>query len=519
MPTGAGKTLVGLLFAEELAKKDLRILVLEPTRILVEQVYEYYRNYSDLDVGMYHGLARREEDLQKPVLVTTPEAALVRGLKGYDVVIVDECHHAVGEDPLKKFLERCRARYRLGLSAHIPPRHRKTIEKLIGRILQWRHDDPLIRPYVAEWIAEVYESPLSEEAQKVYREIEGRMIVAEGREKVLYRLALTFLSRDGPLALKESLSKRSKMAELLEDLKDKVNELEDLHKMVSLKRILEQHDYEKCLIFIDRVIVAKEVSRILGAALITGKKNVEEKRKELEEARKARIIVSTSAGEEGVDLPTVDLLVLWSNTSSALRFIQRRGRALRRAGRIPKTIVFIVTPDTIDMDLFVEGVYAAKQAGVDVGVLESLIEKYARMGIRSKILEFLDEPLPEEWIAELVGLSRSVVRRHLRILCEEGEIVPIFSERGKSYLRKELLPSLAESRPDLFEGGNVKLLVRARDRKKKPPFYVESVVIRETRSGIEYVYSLRVGCFVKDKETWELLKKHFTTPIVYRTWG
>ena len=150
-------------------------------------------------------------------------------------------------------------------------------------------------------------------------------------------------------------------------------------------------------------------------------------------------------------------------------------------------------------------------------MLEGLLSKYAKMGVRGKILELLDEPLPEDWIAELSGLPRSTVRRHLRILCEEGAIVPVFTERGRSYIKSELLPKLAEERPELFEGGG-KIKVRAKDRRKSPPFFLKSVIIREVRGGVEYVYSLKVNCFIT-KETWELLKKHYSTPIVYRTWG
>ncbi len=521
LPTGAGKTLIGVLFAEELYKQGLRILVLEPTKILVEQTFNYYIQYSDIperDISMYHSLKRDLGALKRRVVITTPEAALARELFDFDALVVDECHHAVGDDPLGKFLERSTARYRLGLSAHIPLRHRKTISSLIGRILQWDWNDPRLRKYVAEWVAEVYESDFREDEQEVYREIDARMTLEEGRNKALYRLALIFLSRDGPLALKETIGKKTKLSSLLSDLKEKILSLRDLHKFGELQRILESHDFEKALIFIDRVIVAKTVAKKIGATLLTGRKSVREKKQELEAARKAKIIVSTSAGEEGVDLPTVDLLIIWSNTASALRFVQRRGRALRKAGRLPKTIVFIVTPDTIDMDLFVEGLFAAKQAGVDIGILEGMLKKYAKMGVRAKILSLLDEPMPADWIAKILGVPEQTVRRHLRVLCEEGEVVVVYTEVGKSYIKKEALPLLSELRPQLFTGGG-SLKPKTRERKRSPPFYLERVVVREKIGDIERIYTLRVGCLVPDQETWELLRKHYSSPEVYRNWG
>ncbi len=518
LPTGTGKTLIGIMYAERLAKEGRKILVLEPTRLLVEQTYQFYKAYSSLSVEAYHGLMRERPSLQRQVIITTPESALSLRLGDTDVVIVDECHHAIGNDPLKKLLESLRAEYRLGLSAHIPSRHKKTITSLIGPIIQWSYDDPLIRPYIAEWVAEVYESPLGEKEREVYNKIEELFTRCDGKERMLYRLALTYLSRDGALALKESISRKTKLASLLSSLGDDILSLEDLHKWNTLKSILEEHEYSKAIIFVDRVVVAKRIADKLDAALITGRKSLKEKRKELEEAKNASIVVSTSAGEEGVDLPTADLLIVWSNTPSPLRFIQRRGRVLRPVGRIPKVVAFIVTPDTIDMDFFVESLFSAKQVGVDIGVLEAVVEKYMRLGWRGKILKLLEEPMPEEWIAKLAGLPMASVKKHIRMLCESGDIVVVFTERGRSYLRTDVLPLLEERYPELFEGGNVKIELKTRDKRKKPPFLLERVVIREKKGDVEYVYVLKVGCLV-DERTLKYILRHYSSPHVYRVWG
>jgi len=53
LPTGTGKTLIGLAWACELLNKNLakRILILEPSRYLVEQTYSYYLKNSNLGKG------------------------------------------------------------------------------------------------------------------------------------------------------------------------------------------------------------------------------------------------------------------------------------------------------------------------------------------------------------------------------------------------------------------------------------------------------------------------------------
>ena len=57
------------------------------------------------------------------------------------------------------------------------------------------------------------------------------------------------------------------------------------------------------------------------------------------------VLVSTSIGEEGLDIPKVDLVIFYESVPSEIRLIQRRGRAGRvRAGRV----VMLVTKGTKD---------------------------------------------------------------------------------------------------------------------------------------------------------------------------
>lgn len=57
------------------------------------------------------------------------------------------------------------------------------------------------------------------------------------------------------------------------------------------------------------------------------------------------VLVSTSIGEEGLDIPRVDLVVFYESVPSEIRLIQRRGRAGRvRAGRV----LMLVTKGTKD---------------------------------------------------------------------------------------------------------------------------------------------------------------------------
>jgi ERCC4-related helicase len=61
--------------------------------------------------------------------------------------------------------------------------------------------------------------------------------------------------------------------------------------------------------------------------------------------KKINVIVSTSIGEEGLDIPEVDTVIFYEPTSSAIRSIQRRGRTARlEKGKL----IILITKNTKD---------------------------------------------------------------------------------------------------------------------------------------------------------------------------
>jgi Fanconi anemia group M protein len=57
------------------------------------------------------------------------------------------------------------------------------------------------------------------------------------------------------------------------------------------------------------------------------------------------VLVSTSIGEEGLDIPEVDLVVFYEPIPSGIRYIQRRGRTGRKA---PGKVTILATKNTLD---------------------------------------------------------------------------------------------------------------------------------------------------------------------------
>ena len=473
LPTGTGKTLVAVLWAKKLLESGnaKRVLFLEPTRFLVEQVARYIRWVSGLEAEAVHGAVprgERDRRWRSRVVVATPEVVLsdwdLVEKNPVDAVVVDECHHTTGKDAYKEVMKKLGGvEYRLGLSAFIPRHRRREIEETIGEIREWSWSSPDVAPYIPPWIGEVYEASLNEAEQRLYNALEELSNRVAGRLRGLVRNALRWLVRDGALALRESARKPTLLASLLSELRELIDDpgVRPSHKTEPFKRILRDHEgyYSKAIVFIDRVVVAQhacEEAEKLGytCALIRGRMRGPELRKALEEAARpeTRVIVSTSAGEEGIDLPDADLLVMWSITASPLRFIQRHGRVLRareEKPRKPRVVAYIVTLDTIDVDSFVDAIETARKIGVDVPVDPGVVEALWRRTTRSRIIAVLEgNPMTIELLVEALGMPRDRLERDLQRLMQRGEVVYIYTAIGKVYAYSGDIELLEERFPE-----------------------------------------------------------------------
>ncbi len=464
MPTGTGKTLIAVLWVKRVLEDRLsdKVLVLEPTRILTEQVARYFRDVAGINAvpiyGIYPRSLRNRMLSNATVAVMTPEAALGNAdaliREGYNAVVIDECHHTTGKDAYLQLMKLLKGvfKWRLGLSAYIPPHRLTTLKEYIGEVKFWGWADPKVRPYIPKWIGEVYEAELNEYEKRVLKLLEETRNSLRGRGRLIVNLALRWFVRDGALALQESLSKRTALARTLSWLRNELRnpEVRPAHKLNALIRALRDHEgFRKALIFIDRVIIARYVASMLKdyrAELICGRSRLGRMFKDVLRRIKSedvKAIISTSAGEEGIDLPECDLLIIWSNVASPLRFIQRHGRILRavKEGGLPtKFVVYLITPDTVDTDSFVDSIEYASKLGIDIPVNREVVEELWRKTSRARILSILSkEPLTLEWLREVTGLPRDVLNNYVLKLLRHGDLIYIFTHVGKVYATSDAL--------------------------------------------------------------------------------
>ena len=173
LPTGLGKTTIALhVMAEYLSKGTGGVLFLAPTRVLVNQHYEFLKNNLTLDdISLITGedtIQKRTKLWNNSVICATPEIArndLDRGIvtpEQFTLVIFDEVHRTVGDyaySGIAQRFEDSSARI-LGMTATLPSEKEKATEILtrlkIASVAERTEDSLDVKPYTqetnTEWI-------------------------------------------------------------------------------------------------------------------------------------------------------------------------------------------------------------------------------------------------------------------------------------------------------------------------------------------------------------------------------
>ena len=113
------------------------------------------------------------------------------------------------------------------------------------------------------------------------------------------------------------------------------------------------------------------------------------------------VIVATSIGEEGLDIPQVDLVVFYEPVPSEIRTIQRRGRTGRGA---PGRVVMLVTTDTRDEAYF----YSARRKERKMHVELDRLRKELKQRI------FVGEPGGEAFVTASPEARIEALRQQVR---------------------------------------------------------------------------------------------------------
>ena len=410
LPTGGGKTIVALA---AMAALKVPTLIVVPTTDLVRQWRERISKFFGIpedEIGVNNDV--------KPITIVT-YAKLARDWRRYlgkfGLVITDETHHVAAETYMRA-LSAIDAPYRLGLTA-TPERQDKNthvIEALSGKpVIKMSPLDLMREGYLAPVKVEYIEVNPKEDELSKYRELRREARNASGGK----RAGINAKAKKYVMASK---SKDEKILELLGRL------LKDGRKVIIFCE------------FVDQVKrLAKEIKEKYGDVVSVLYNDLSKKRREEELRRfregKARVLVASPAGNEGLDIPSADTAIFASFKRSEVTFLQRIGRVIRPLeGKISQVYV-IYTPQERDLiDDFRE--YVKKYIPQDK--VDEIITELA-MRAREAIKKEAEERVVKE--VSRKGGWRSKVRKHVSLLTKDlpPDIKAILNKTPRKLTREE----------------------------------------------------------------------------------
>ncbi|WP_321507350.1 DEAD/DEAH box helicase [uncultured Methanoregula sp.] len=454
LPTGLGKTAVALLVAaSRLYNEKGKVLMLAPTKPLVEQHLRYFERYLLLTgtdrpettpFVMFTGEAPPDERTADwegaTVILATPQVIkndLIAGrytLADVALLVVDECHRAVGNYAYvflaQRYLATAAKPLLLAMTASPGGAQEKVQEVCsnlgIEHIENRTETDPDVSPYVFDRELEYVDISLPPELKIAIQIINGLIeerlallaslhftvpkreklsmkelnaINAQIQQRIANRdpagysaasvyaecmklkHAVMLAESQGSEVLKGYLAKLvaegtgpggSKASQRLvadhsfQDLCERSKEwTEELHPKMErtlnlVRDQLAKYPDSRIIVFatyrdtvqllVDYLTKYRIVSeRFVGQATKDAEKGLSQKKQiaALDRFRKGefKVLIATSVGEEGLDVPSTDMVIFYEAVPSEIRSIQRKGRTGRSgAGRV----VVLVTKGTSD---------------------------------------------------------------------------------------------------------------------------------------------------------------------------
>ena len=422
LPTGLGKTVVALLVTAKVLEKGKKVLILAPTKPLVEQHHMFFSsNLIDTKVGTMNGNMAPENRASvvsgNDVIVCTPQTVSNDldcrryDLNDFGLIIFDEAHRATGNYAYVNICGYYHKGITLGMTASPGYDTDKILEVCnnldIERVDLHTDNDPEVSPYIHDIDVKYETVEMPEDLLKVISLLNGlldpyvkclkdlglvnpnwpastKQMIAIGQNlqmrlnrgeksalvyrglvcqsaciKLLHAIGLAETqgmsalrsyiikldeegSREkGPKASREIVASND-FRELSKTVRESRVEHPKISKVMSevSKKINSEPD-GKVIIFTQYRdtcdMLVEKLSRIQNArvAKLIGQSNGGLKQKEqvqlLTDFRggKYNTIVSTSVGEEGLDIASTDMVIFYEPIPSEIRTIQRRGRTGR----------------------------------------------------------------------------------------------------------------------------------------------------------------------------------------------
>ncbi len=329
LATGLGKTYVairflGFILREE--KRKLRILVLCHQNTILSQLEEEFRKHlgEKYTYGIRNSVAQAPKEQPDFLFASFQTMRIVRqqyGRKAFDIVLVDEGHHAAA-DSFSETITYFRARFRFAMTATPNRMDLRDIRKLFG--------------------TEVYSKPLLQAL--------AEMLLPRIRYKVFLERECNLANVvDGVRPTKLLLNQRYFRVKSLAESKEIASKIAEHFRAIKEPRLL---------VFCNSVDHTGEMATVLQAEGINAvavhskiASGINEANIRAFKAGKLDALVAVDVLNEGKDMPAVNLVATVRCTDSVTIFEQQIGRGLRPGKPELVFLDFVANCDRIAMVL------------------------------------------------------------------------------------------------------------------------------------------------------------------------
>jgi RNA polymerase primary sigma factor len=365
--TGSGKTDVAIAAAADALRRGRFVLILVPSRVLMEQWHGRLRHaLPNARIGRLGDSGRDGPEDCDVLVATRHSAASYKPLPpttGGGLLIADECHGLGGKTLRRAMLPQYEER--LGLTATLERSDDAVTELLLpffgGICYRYGFEQAIADGVCARPRVALVGVPLSDDERGEYVAVEQRLVNARHHLRQVPNMPLDsfgdFLAavahlaeRDGGAdgrAARDYLDAFSKRRQIVAQSTGKYELLGNLADAIK--------DADGALVFTETVRAANHaINRLdphVAVELITGSTARGQRREILDDLRdrKLDVVAAPRVLDEGIDVPDANLGVVMSASRTRRQMIQRMGRILRRkrAG-IAARFLIMFAKDTLE---------------------------------------------------------------------------------------------------------------------------------------------------------------------------